>query len=121
MNHNAKSLRPFIGAKNFEVCRDFYRHLGFKETVISHDMSLLKSGEMSFYLQDYYVKDWVNNTMLFMEVDNVERFWNDLIALNLTDKYSNIRLIPIKDHDWGRECFLIDPSGILWHFGEFFN
>lgn len=22
---------------------------------------------------------------------------------------------------WGRECFVHDPSGILWHFGEFLN
>jgi len=22
---------------------------------------------------------------------------------------------------WGKECFLHDPSGILWHFGEFFK
>ncbi|PZO24508.1 MAG: glyoxalase, partial [Flavobacteriaceae bacterium] len=28
---------------------------------------------------------------------------------------------PIRNHDWGRECFLHDPSGILWHFGEFFK
>ena len=119
MKHNAKSLRPFIGAKDFEVLRRFYKELGFKEVVIGHDMSLFKTDELSFYLQDYYVKDWANNTMLFMEVDNVERFWNELVALNLIEKYRNIKLVPIKNLDWGRECFLVDPSGILWHFGEF--
>jgi catechol 2,3-dioxygenase-like lactoylglutathione lyase family enzyme len=121
MKHNAKSLRPFIGAKDFEISRRFYKDLGFKEVVIGHDMSVFQSGELSFYLQDYYVKDWANNTMLFMEVDNVERFWNELVALNLIEKYKNIKLVPIKNLDWGRECFLIDPSGILWHFGEFNN
>lgn len=121
MNHNAKSIRPFIGAKNFEVSRNFYRHLGFKEIVLSHDMSLFKSGNMSFYLQDYYIKDWVDNTMVFMEVDDVERFWKELTALNLVEKYQHVRIVPIRTYDWGRECFVHDPSGILWHFGEFFN
>ncbi len=27
--------------------------------------------------------------------------------------------IPIQKYDWGKECFLHDPSGILWHIGEF--
>lgn len=117
--HNAKSLRPFIGAKDFEVSRSFYRDLGFKETVISHDMSVFQSGTNTFYLQKYYNKDWVNNTMIFMEVDNVVRFWDELITLDLPAKYKNVRLTPIRNEDWGSECFVHDPSGILWHFGEF--
>lgn len=119
MHHNAKSLRPFIGAKNFETSRSFYRDLGFEETIIAHNLSVFKSGDTAFYLQDYYAQEWVDNTMLFMEVDNVDRFWAELIALNLPEKYEAIKLVPIRTLDWGRECFVHDPSGILWHFGEF--
>ena len=119
MNHNAKSLRPFIGAKDFEVSRSFYRDLGFEETPLEPKMSVFKSGSVAFYLQDYYAQEWVDNTMLFMEVDNVGRFWDELIALNLTDKYPSVKLVPIRTLDWGKECFVHDPSGILWHFGEF--
>jgi len=42
-----------------------------------------------------------------------------LQALDLPAKYKNVRLTPIRNYDWGRECFLHDPSGILWHFGQF--
>jgi hypothetical protein len=119
MNHNAKSLRPFIGAKNFEVSRSFYRDLGFEETILSADMSVFKTGTMAFYLQNAYVKDWIDNTMIFMEVENVSNFWNELTTLNLTEKYESIKLVPIRNLDWGKECFVHDPSGILWHFGEF--
>lgn len=119
MNLNAKSIRPFIGAKNFEISRSFYRDLGFEEHLYAPDFCVFQSGELTFYLQAYYVKDWVDNTMVFMEVDDVERFWNELTALNLPDKYENVRLVPIRTMDWGRECFVHDPSGILWHFGEF--
>jgi hypothetical protein len=82
-------------------------------------MSLFKTGDVGFYLQNGYVKDWIDNTMVFLEVDDVSRYWNELQALNLPAKYKNARLTPIKAYDWGRECFLHDPSGILWHFGEF--
>ncbi|MCF8243581.1 MAG: hypothetical protein K9J37_08760 [Saprospiraceae bacterium] len=119
MNHNAISIRPFIGAKNFETSRRFYRDLGFEEIIISHGMSLFKSGELGFYLQDAYVKDWINNTMVFMEVKDVESFWKHLVALDLPAKYAGVRQAPIRVLDWGKECFLHDPSGVLWHFGAF--
>ena len=121
MNHNAKSIRPFIGAKDFDISRAFYRDLGFEEVTLGPDMSVFKSDTHAFYLQKYYNKDWVNNTMLFMEVDDTARFYEDLKALDLPSKYKNVRLTPIRNEEWGRECFLHDPSGILWHFGEFFE
>lgn len=121
MKHSAKSLRPFIGAIDFETSRNFYRDLGFEEVVLDHTMSLFKVGELGFYLQKAYVKDWVDNTMLFLEVDNVDRYWKDLVALDLPNKYDGVRLTPIRVESWGKECFLHDPSGILWHFGEFSN
>lgn len=120
MKHAAKSLRPFIGAENFDESRRFYQDLGFSETVLSRDLSLFSiADKLAFYLQRAYVKDWVDNSMLFLEVDDVNRYWNDLQALGLPEKYQNVRLTPIREDVWGRECFLHDPSGILWHFGEF--
>jgi len=121
MEHKAQSIRPFIGAKNYEVSRSFYRDLGFEEKVLSHNLSLFKTGGLGFYLQDAYVKDWIDNTMILLEVEDVRRFWNELQALKLPEKYEGVRLVPVRELDWGRECFLHDPSGILWHFGEFFH
>lgn len=121
MNHNAKSIRPFIGAKDFTVSRSFYRDLGFEENIITTDMSYFKTGTFGFYLQDAYVKDWIDNSTVFMEVDDVAGVWNELVALDLPTKYENVKLVPIRNLDWGRECFVHDPCGILWHFGEFTN
>lgn len=121
MEHKVISIRPFIGAKDFELSRNFYRDLGFQENVITPDMSVFSTEGMAFYLQDAYVKDWIDNTMIFLEVDDVDRYWQELLALNLTDKYKEAKLTPIRKDYWGKECFLHDPSGILWHFGEFFK
>jgi catechol 2,3-dioxygenase-like lactoylglutathione lyase family enzyme len=121
MKHNAISIRPFIGSKDFTLSRNFYRDLGFEEGSLSPNLSVFKTGQLAFYLQDAYVQDWIDNTMLFLEVDDVDRYYNELLALNLTAKYPSVKLTPIRTDHWGRECFLHDPSGILWHFGEFFN
>ena len=70
-------------------------------------------------MQDAYVQDWIDNSMVFLEVEDVDQYWSELLALDLTAKYKKVKLTPIRRLDWGRECFLHDPSGILWHFGEF--
>lgn len=119
MEHQPLSIRPFIGAKNYKVSREFYRDLGFKESIVSPYMCYFSTNGFGFYLQDAYVKDWVDNTMIFMEVADVKKFWDDLSALELYLKYENVRLLPVRELAWGRECFLHDPSGILWHFGAF--
>jgi hypothetical protein len=116
-----KSIRPFIGAKNFEISRNFYRDWGFEEITLGHNMSVFKTNGLAFYLQDYYAKDWIDNSMIFLEVENVAQYWNNLLALNLTAKYKDIKLTPIQSYDWGCECFVHDPSGILWHIGEFYQ
>ncbi len=118
MQQKATSIRPFIGAKNFTISREFYQALGFEETVLAHNLSVFKKDNTAFYLQDAYVQDWVDNTMVFMEVENAELFWKELQTLDLT-RFENVRLTPLRYMDWGKECFVHDPSGILWHFGEF--
>jgi catechol 2,3-dioxygenase-like lactoylglutathione lyase family enzyme len=121
LKHHAKSIRPFIGAKDFQLSRDFYKDLGFKEYVLMHHLSYFETDGIGFYLQDAFVKDWADNTMLFLEVDDADRYWKELSVLDLTAKYPGVRLEPVRHNDWGKECFLHDPSGILWHFGEFYD
>lgn len=119
MNNKAKSIRPFIGAKDYDLCRSFYRDLGFEEVILSGAMSLFKIDDLGFYLQNAYVKDWVDNTMVFWEVENAELSYKKLLALDLDTKYEGVRLSPVREMDWGKECFLHDPSGVLWHIGQF--
>jgi hypothetical protein len=119
MSLQTKSIRPFIGSLNFEHSRQFYRDLGFEETLLDPNLSVIKFDSLAFYLQNAYVKDWVENTMVFVEVENVEVYYHHLSGLNLMEKYPDAKLSPIRYNDWGNECFLHDPSGILWHFGTF--
>lgn len=115
-----KSIRTFIGAKNFETSKNFYIDVGFIETVLSDSLSYFKIDEkLGFYLQKAFVKDWVENSMLFLEVENLEAYFTIIKEKKLTEKYKNVKLSKIVHNDWGKEFFLHDPSGILWHFGNF--
>lgn len=119
MKLTAKSIRTFIGSKDYSVSRKFYGELGFEEVVVSDDMSYFKLDQFGFYLQDAYVKDWIDNSMVFLEVVDVKRHLEGLEQLALPDRYDNVRLSKISYNVWGNEFFLHDPSGVLWHFGEF--
>lgn len=119
MPQQLRSIRPFIAAKDFETSRSFYRDLGFEETLLSAKLSVFKRNGLAFYLQNAYMEEWADNTMIFVEVENVTLFWKELQALNLPEKYPAARIEPPVAQHWGCECFVHDPSGILWHFGEF--
>jgi catechol 2,3-dioxygenase-like lactoylglutathione lyase family enzyme len=119
MSYNVKSIRAFIGATNYDASRQFYLDLGFEEIKTSPKMSYFKLGDFGFYLQDAYVKDWVDNSMLFLEVDNLAEQLEKITRLELDKKHNNVRVTKIHYNDWGNEFFLYDPSGVLWHIGEF--
>ena len=116
-----RSIRSFIGAADYEQSRRFYHELGFEVSIISPKMCYISiDQDIGFYLQDYYVKDWINNSMLFLEVDDLDSYWQVVHALDLPKRYGGeVKLSKIVDNDWGREFFLHDPSGVLWHIGNF--
>lgn len=119
MTPEIKSLRPFIGTRNYNQSRSFYRDIGFREIVISDKLIVMNMGAFWFYLQDAFVKDWVENTMLFLEVTDPEEYRDHLLSLGVVKKYPGVRISDMQYNDWGREFFLHDPETILWHIGAF--
>jgi len=115
----AKSIRPFIGAKDYDLSRSFYRAWGFSESELGPKMCVFSFEGQSFYLQKYYSKDWVDNTMIFLETSSLDEHHAHTLSLDLPGKFQGVRVSDIKVLDWGREYFVHDPSGILWHVGEF--
>ena len=120
MQAKIKSIRTFIGSNNFSLSRAFYQDFGFTETVIVSKMSYFEMQGFGFYLQDYYVKDWVNNLMVFLEVEDLVKVHEAFMAKDLISKYSKVRISKIQNNDWGNEFFVHDPMGVLWHIGCFY-
>lgn len=118
-NIKINNLRAFVPSKDYQKSRAFYKKLGCEETYYSDGLAVFQIGDFSFYLQNFYNKGFAENFMMFLEVDNVDDFWKYLESLNLKKDYPNIRLRAPQTEDWGRECILIDPTGVLWHFATF--
>ena len=122
MNFKPKSIRTFIGSKNFKESRSFYHELGFKEIEINPQMShFYMIDSIGFYLQNHYVKEWVENSMVFLEVENLSEIHQDFQGKQLDEKFPSIKLSDIKHEDWADTFHLIDPAGVLWHIAEMKN
>ena len=62
-------VRPFVPAEDFQRSLAFYTALGW--TTLWSDgggLALLSLGGRQIMLQDFYVKDWAENSMLVVEV-----------------------------------------------------
>lgn len=112
-------IQPFIPCKDFEISRTFYARIGFQVAeVIDGDSKTSEAifrGEGAIILQDFYVKDWAENTMMTLNVDDLDAF----IALVKTYQTQypdhNVRFRGPQDFGWGHQIHLLDPSGVLWH------
>jgi len=115
-----KSIRTFIGSKNFSESCKFYETLEFELHQHGKGFSYVSiSPGIGFYLQDYYNKDWCENTMVFLEVDNLKAYLAKIKSLYLPDKFPGVKVSEIRKDSWGDEFFIHDPAGVLWHIGVF--
>jgi hypothetical protein len=63
--------RPFIPARDFALSKNFYEALGF-EKVLDGDVAIFRAGSGGFILQPYYEKDWAENFMMQLMVDDLD-------------------------------------------------
>ena len=71
--------------------------LAFEEVITSDKRSYFRIEEFGFYLQDYYARDWINNSMVFIEVNNLvllQQKWNYNISF-LSETLALHRVFPL--------------------------
>jgi len=113
-------LRPFVGAKDYELSRDFYQALGWQLSFDTGDLAELTLNGSGFFLQRYYQADWCNNTMLHLTVDSADEWFDRASDLLSKDGRGDAWVRPPERQDYGaRVTFLCDPSGVLWHLAEY--
>jgi len=53
--------------------------------------------------------------MISFEVDDLDGYWSELEAKNLTALFEGTKFRPSTDFPWGREIHFIDPGGVCWN------
>lgn len=107
--------RPFLPARDFDVSKRFYEALGF-EKALDGEVAIFNVGAGGFILQRYYQKDWAENFMMQLTVDDLDAWWAHVSALDLPKSFGVQPPTPPAMQRWGlRVAYLFDPSGVLWH------
>jgi hypothetical protein len=79
-------VRPFVPAKDFDVSKRFYEALGF-EKLLDSDVAIFRMGQSGFLLQRYYQKDWAENFMMQLMVDDLDAWWARIQSLDLPGRF----------------------------------
>lgn len=119
MPTGTETARPFLPAKDFATSKRFYAALGFALELEAPDVAIFRLGTSSFLLQKYYQKDWAQNFMMQLMVDDLDAWWERITALDLPATFGVSAPKPPAMQPWGlRIAYVVDPSGVLWHVAE---
>ncbi len=114
-----ESARPFLPALNFAKSKAFYNALGFVLEMDNNEVAIFRIGATSFLLQNYYQKEWAENFMMQLLVDDLDAWWQHAVSLDLPTRFGVPAPKPPTMQPWGlRISYLVDPSGVLWHVAQ---
>lgn len=116
MSLSIKDFKVYVPARNFEVSRRFYAALGF---VMSEGWGGTADFELNghrFRLQDYYVKEWADNFMIVMGVDDVAAWHQKAVKVADAAEFASVLVKPPEMVDDSVVLHVVDPSGVLLIF-----
>jgi hypothetical protein len=114
-----RSFRPFLPAKEFQTSLRFYEAIGFEAYRLGDTLAELSLGSYAFLLQGYYVKEWAENTVMHVLVNDVHAWWQHINSLDLANQFGVSPPVPPRVEAWGLTVtYVFDPTGVLWHFAE---
>lgn len=110
--------RPFMPAKDFDLSKRFYETLGFVK-VLDSEVAIFNASSGGFILQRYYQKEWAENFMMQLMVDDLDAWWTHILTLDLVKQFGVVPPRAPAMQPWGlRIAYVFDPSGVLWHVAE---
>ncbi|MBX7169818.1 MAG: hypothetical protein K1X72_02600 [Pyrinomonadaceae bacterium] len=112
------SIEAFVpSGKDFQLSKQLFLELGFKIVWEAEDYIGFENNGCRFILQNYNVKEFAENFMMSVKVENLDEFWKTLNKLDLPEKFG-VKLREPTSFPWGKEVNLIDIAGVCWHFSE---
>ncbi len=111
--------RPFLPTKDLLVSTKFYEALGFEKLLDSSEVAIFGAGSGGFILQRLYQKEWAENCMMQLMVDDLDAWWAHILSLDLPARFAVQPPKAPQMQPWGlRVAYLFDPSGVLWHVAQ---
>ncbi|HET8898274.1 MAG TPA: glyoxalase [Rhodanobacteraceae bacterium] len=116
MKRQITTLKPYVPARDFALSKRFYCALGFAMSDGWGGTADFVLDGHGFRLQNYYVKDWADNTMFVIGVENVHA-WHQLAQTLLASAaFPGMRVKAPEPVDDSLVLHVWDPSGVLLVF-----
>jgi catechol 2,3-dioxygenase-like lactoylglutathione lyase family enzyme len=110
--------RAFLPSKDFAASKRFYETLGF-EKLFDGEAAIYEVGASSFILQNYFQKDWAENCVVQLLVDDLDAWWRHIEGLDLAANFGVQDPKPPAVQPWGlKVAYVFDPAGVLWQVTE---
>ena len=117
----ARDVKVFVPALDFSASLEFYTALGWQLIWKADDngLAILELAGQRFYLQNYYNKDWADNFMMHILIEDAEAWWRYASNVIKQGQYKNARVKRPEKQDYDAlVTFVWDPSGVLLHFAQ---
>ena len=116
MSLSINDFKVYMPAKNFDKSKRFYTALGFTMSEGWGGTADFELNGNCFRLQDYYVKDWADNFMVVIGVDDIEAWHQQARKIVNSGEFDNVRIKPPETVDGSLVLHVWDPSGVLLVF-----
>ena len=112
------TIEAFVpSGRDFQKSRELFLELDFTIVWENGELILFENNNCRFFLQKYDTKEFAENFMLSVRVDDLDEFWKEIGGKNLPEKFG-VKLKEPTNFPWGREVNMIDIAGVCWHFAE---
>ncbi len=109
----ALALKPWLPAIHMGRSGRFYLDLGFACRWSTPEKAEYACGDVAFILHHDYMAVVAENTVMRLEVDDVETWWRHAHDQRLNDVY-DVKLGRVTWQDGEGMFTLTDPAGVLW-------
>jgi catechol 2,3-dioxygenase-like lactoylglutathione lyase family enzyme len=116
MSLSINNFKVYMPAKDFEKSKQFYTALGFTMSEGWGGTADFVLNGRWFRLQNYYVKDWAENFMVVIDVDDVEAWHQRAQEVASGGEFHNVGVKPPETVDGFLVLHVVDPSGVLLVF-----
>lgn len=112
-------VRAFLPSQDFELSKQFYTELGCKLEWSDDNLALFNLAGYRFYLQRYYTKEWAENSMLHISVQDAADCHAAIADLLNSGRFPGARVAQPKLEPYGAlVTYVWDPVGVLLHLAQ---
>jgi catechol 2,3-dioxygenase-like lactoylglutathione lyase family enzyme len=111
--------RVFLPTRDLAQSIDFYRRMGWQIRFQDESIALMELGASRIFLQKYYQKEWADNTMVHLVVDDAALWYQVAERVRKEGGFENVSVRAPQREDYGAlVTHVIDPAGVLLHFAQ---